>query len=859
MKHKLMKFISLIVAVTFVWQQSGRAEYNFLRPAAYSERGDAIPQRKPNINSFKDIQELKEALRKVLDQKGLQALDEGQLELLARRLIERRKGFFGYPSQERLRGQLHHIGIRGLTKAHQAAICDGFDYSMTRRQASVVIGSGVGVLAAVAATVSALLVGRADEPGEVTWVFTGHASAWDAVWTVEELRRTEGAAKRFLILEMGPPSLADIGRNYPAVTNMIDREAVQKLLGMLEDEHRDEEWVRVNSDLGRKLIEILENEQKKDQEGRKKFMDIMKSKNISDREILESGLFMAPIGKYLSEHSDVAVIDERPTLRAFLYNILYGLFDTDALIALFVDRDEVRCAQSKALSFAAMDACIEVRDSFFNGGLLSPFFADTQNAGARAVIQRGASHADIAEKVKYGAFKKRKIHRGLPLSPLREIFYQHKRHIVGPRGNVNGAMLLEKGRKELLTDFVINAVGNSFSKEQVGANKIVEMATSVAERLTLDDINELVSFLRDRGKVIFFKGSKDYLAINRLDLYIIAWLNSKGKIPPDVKIYMEEKRSNISVEKVDSILNEALRKGIKAIEGSILRPLAKGEKQPPAAAKDRGRKTRDENEVTKKIGEIERLYKKWEYAREIAYFIKTSAGGAYGSSDAKDVEAICRYFLADRDDADILDLGSGTGKAVAVFSHFARSVTGIDIVANLNNQAVWCMGQLDGMSLLGAGSIELKVGNFLAGDFPFSRYHLIYIYFPHVLTNLGGQEMAMYLEEIILAEMGSDAVFVLNYPGEPEDFGKAFSKLTRLNIPYKDGHGGGIFTKEIKAYKVPQSQLPQSAARGATAVPGNATLKNIDQADYSSILRPLALREKNGNSLPAGIRGVGAG
>ncbi|MBI4335274.1 MAG: hypothetical protein HY589_01315, partial [Candidatus Omnitrophica bacterium] len=47
--------------------------------------------------------------------------------------------------------------------------------------------------------------------------------------------------------------------------------------------------------------------------------------------------------------------------------------------------------------------------------------------------------------------------------------------------------------------------------------------------------------------------------------------------------------------------------------------------------------------------------------------------------------------------------------------------------------------------------------------------------------------------------------------------------------------------------------------RGATAVPGNATIKNIDQSDYSSILRPLALREKNGNSLPAGIRGVGAG
>ncbi|MBU1869039.1 MAG: HAD-IIIC family phosphatase, partial [Candidatus Omnitrophica bacterium] len=165
---------------------------------------------------------------------------------------------------------------------------------------------------------------------------------------------------------------------------------------------------------------------------------------------------------------------------------------------------------------------------------------------------------------------------------------------------------------------------------------------------------------------------------------------------------------------------------------------------------------------------------------------KWTKGGLYYPSGTEFVVAIAEQFLKDNPRAKVLDLGSGTAKAVALFSLYGRT-KGIEIDEFLHGQASQeCIPDLIAAGAVEESCIELSLGNFLKEDF--SQYDLIYIYWPCPSSFLRlplNWFLAWRLERKLFKELKPGAVFVVAHP-EGVLSKNAFSRLTRLIFPYAD-------------------------------------------------------------------------
>ncbi len=105
----------------------------------------------------------------------------------------------------------------------------------------------------------------------------------------------------------------------------------------------------------------------------------------------------------------------------------------------------------------------------------------------------------------------------------------------------------------------------------------------------------------------------------------------------------------------------------------------------------------------------------------------------------------------------VLDIGSGNGFAVSVFSQYARCVRGVEIDGKLYEEGKKCVAELSGV--VDGKKIDLVNGNFFDEDM--SRYDLIYIYWPGYGDEDKEKQVWQALNEKLVREMKPGAVFVM--------------------------------------------------------------------------------------------------
>ena len=181
--------------------------------------------------------------------------------------------------------------------------------------------------------------------------------------------------------------------------------------------------------------------------------------------------------------------------------------------------------------------------------------------------------------------------------------------------------------------------------------------------------------------------------------------------------------------------------------------------------------------------------------------VKTTGKGVFCSSPNEALADVSRIFLQGQSGKRVLDLGSGTGKAVAWFSIYAGHVKGIEFGSGLHDQACVAIKDLDKRGAVDKNKIELTQGDFFNEDF--SQYDLIYIYWPYSQSESG--PMAARLTEKLNREMKKDAVFVICCSSHEKLAGFAES-LDVIDLPYDDEH----ISESIQAYRLKHSGVSLS-------------------------------------------------
>jgi protein-L-isoaspartate O-methyltransferase/anti-sigma regulatory factor (Ser/Thr protein kinase) len=170
------------------------------------------------------------------------------------------------------------------------------------------------------------------------------------------------------------------------------------------------------------------------------------------------------------------------------------------------------------------------------------------------------------------------------------------------------------------------------------------------------------------------------------------------------------------------------------------------------------------------VGLIDRYYQTGEDTKTLTAAKATARGGIFTSSKTPEVALVAKAFL-DKDKR-ALDLGSGTAKAVSVFSRYAGYVKGIEQDAALHAEGEACIRDLsDRMDM---SNVELKEGDYFNEDF--SQYDLVYIFWPIYHRNVE-REMKRRLEDKLVRELKPGALFVVNNPMP----GGPFSRLEMVD------------------------------------------------------------------------------
>ncbi|MDO8488725.1 MAG: sigma factor, partial [Candidatus Omnitrophota bacterium] len=136
--------------------------------------------------------------------------------------------------------------------------------------------------------------------------------------------------------------------------------------------------------------------------------------------------------------------------------------------------------------------------------------------------------------------------------------------------------------------------------------------------------------------------------------------------------------------------------------------------------------------------------------------------GAFGASDTFTILDISRLLL-NKMGMRVLDLGSGNGKTVVLFSKQASQATGIEIDRQLFLEGRYSVDALAAAGRVDNSKITLLQGDFLRGDFSLSEYDLIYIYWPFddSAKKTIEEETRDKLQAKLLKEMKPGAYFIV--------------------------------------------------------------------------------------------------
>jgi SAM-dependent methyltransferase len=200
---------------------------------------------------------------------------------------------------------------------------------------------------------------------------------------------------------------------------------------------------------------------------------------------------------------------------------------------------------------------------------------------------------------------------------------------------------------------------------------------------------------------------------------------------------------------------------------------------------------RSDKKFTEKVAAIDEYYKVRETDGRLTAFRETE-GGILASSSTDKLVAVADSLLSDGEDKKVLDAGSGTGKAVAVFSLYTKYAKGVEIDRGLLTQSLSSIADLDGKNVVDKKRIELIQADFWREE-DFSRYDLIYLYWSYSVRE--SRRMAGRLQQKILRELKPDALLVINCSTAAKL--KGFDALQRLDSPAE-----GIWVYRLKQQQI---------------------------------------------------------
>jgi len=522
---------------------------------------------------------------------GTKPLTAQQIDFHAPRLIERRPALRGYRSDaeigQAMRRKKREDAIPKQAKltSKQAEIIAGFfQRGFTRR--TVVGGFALGAVAVGAATTVAVMSSgekEAERPvpaageGEIAVCLGYHGEKADAAKVLAELRATEGAKKRIFFGETGSYKLWDLKKNHPEMAKKITAERLYQLISLLKE--RDDLWLLNWSrgdegdpelrELARDLIDIQYGPQAiLDSEG---LIEGLRENPALLKKLdgVSMGGFLKSILQYAVDNEDIEVVFEKAPLKSFLYYLLSELTQSSAHRKLYASGDEVGFARNLVASEAGRHVGDESRETAYTG-LLSEHLGRGENKGARAVVQMGAYHKTMVERIKgIPGFKVREAEAQRQFTPWMMFYDRHADELLEAETDDDYRALLNRNRREFLGFFVHQAIFAAFSGLRIGTALEIERTDEAFAGLTVEDLEKITALLQEKSKIIDESGLISEAEWNTLlGWYVVAWIHdNKKELSKRVRGRMAKGYRDVTIEAMDAQVKRLVsERGVSATE-----------------------------------------------------------------------------------------------------------------------------------------------------------------------------------------------------------------------------------------------------------------------------------------------------
>ena len=155
------------------------------------------------------------------------------------------------------------------------------------------------------------------------------------------------------------------------------------------------------------------------------------------------------------------------------------------------------------------------------------------------------------------------------------------------------------------------------------------------------------------------------------------------------------------------------------------------------------------------VASIGRYYDEGEAASKVTGYKHTVGDGHFIASPTEHLKLLSEWLLDEN--KRVLDMGSGTGKALAVFSRYAGHVTGVENDVALLAESEGCL--VDLADVIDNRKIDMHYGSLIDEDL--SQYDLIYIFWPEYGDDKYRDYVKNRLQEKLLKELKPGAYFAV--------------------------------------------------------------------------------------------------
>jgi SAM-dependent methyltransferase len=232
----------------------------------------------------------------------------------------------------------------------------------------------------------------------------------------------------------------------------------------------------------------------------------------------------------------------------------------------------------------------------------------------------------------------------------------------------------------------------------------------------------------------------------------------------------------------------------------------------------------------------------------------TPQGAIHGQTDIDVLADISEKFISGKD-AKVLDAGSGSGKAVAVFAQYADHVTGVEIDSGSRSgtaeDRLFEIGKeriefLAGEGIVDRDKITLTDEDFLDPGFDLSKYDVVYHYWTFDRQS-SGEYMKKFNEKLTDPEKGlkTGGIFILNSLLKEV----SFPGLEKVNVDM--GNNVTVYRRVLAAPVFPE------ALYGMKAVAENGDIYGLEFDEEKDVI---SIEDKEGKtaghirlSMPGGI------